>query len=77
MIEEEVDGRILELFRSGDGFVSGESLSRLLGVSRTAVWKHVNGLRAAGYRIEAVPAKGYRLLDSPRLLNRLGTALGS
>ncbi|HJV34933.1 biotin--[acetyl-CoA-carboxylase] ligase [Geomonas sp.] len=70
MKEAEVDGRILELFRSGDGFVSGEALSRLLGLSRTAVWKHVNALRSAGYLIEAVPAKGYRLLDSPRLLNK-------
>ena len=76
MKEAQVDARILELFRSGDGFVSGEALSRLLGVSRTAVWKHVKGLRASGYRIEAVPAKGYRLLSSPQLLNRLDISAG-
>jgi BirA family transcriptional regulator, biotin operon repressor / biotin---[acetyl-CoA-carboxylase] ligase len=74
--EAEVDGRILELFRSGDGFVSGEALSRLLGVSRTAVWKHVNALRANGYQIEAVPAKGYRLLSSPRLLSKTEISSG-
>jgi len=74
--EAAVDARILELFRSGDGFVSGETLSRLLGVSRTAVWKHVKGLRASGYRIEAVPAKGYRLLASPKTLNRLDITAG-
>ncbi|HLC18551.1 MAG TPA: biotin--[acetyl-CoA-carboxylase] ligase [Thermodesulfobacteriota bacterium] len=45
----------------GGGFVSGEALSRALGVSRTAVWKHVNALRKMGYGIEAVPSKGYRL----------------
>jgi BirA family transcriptional regulator, biotin operon repressor / biotin---[acetyl-CoA-carboxylase] ligase len=73
--EAEVDARILEIFRSGD-FVSGESLSRLLGVSRTAVWKHVKGLRANGYEIEAIPAKGYRLVASPKLLNRLDIAAG-
>jgi BirA family transcriptional regulator, biotin operon repressor / biotin---[acetyl-CoA-carboxylase] ligase len=73
--EAEVDGKILEIFRSG-AFVSGESLSRLLGVSRTAVWKHVKGLRANGYEIEAVPAKGYRLISSPKLLNRLDIAAG-
>ena len=76
MKETGVDARILELFRAGDGFVSGAALSRLLGVSRTAVWKHVKGLRASGYLIEAVPAKGYRLLGSPKLLNRLDVTAG-
>jgi BirA family transcriptional regulator, biotin operon repressor / biotin---[acetyl-CoA-carboxylase] ligase len=69
--ETGVDQRILELFRAGDGFVSGGALSRLLGVSRSAVWKHVMGLRAGGYQIEAIPAKGYRLLSSPKLLTAL------
>jgi len=71
-----VDARILESLRAGDGFASGEGLSRLLGVSRTAVWKHVKGLRLEGYRIEAVPAKGYRLLDSPGLLTPLDLGAG-
>jgi len=74
--ESGVDGTILELFRSGDGLVSGAALSRLLGVSRTAVWKHVKALRANGYQIEAVPAKGYRLLSSPEVLTNLDIAAG-
>ena len=76
MKESGVDGRILELFRSGDGVVSGAALSRLLGVSRTAVWKHVKRLRAAGYLVEAVPSKGYRLLSSPKVLTRLDLSAG-
>ncbi|WP_136525691.1 biotin--[acetyl-CoA-carboxylase] ligase [Geomonas ferrireducens] len=76
MKDSGVDGRIIELFRSGDGVVSGAALSRLLGVSRTAVWKHVKGLRAAGYLIEAVPSKGYRLLSSPKLLTQLDLSSG-
>ena len=76
MKDSGVDGRILELFRSGDGVVSGAALSRLLGVSRTAVWKHVKGLRANGYQIEAVPAKGYRLLSSPKILTELDISAG-
>ena len=76
MIEAGVDGKIIELFRAGDGVVSGEALSKLLGVSRTAVWKHVKGLRAKGYLIEAVPAKGYRLLASPKLLSPLDISAG-
>ena len=76
MIEESVDGRILELLRAGGGFASGAALSRLLGVSRTAVWKHVKGLRNQGYRIEAVPAKGYRLTASPSLFTPLDLSAG-
>jgi len=61
---------ILRLFReAGSGFVSGELISRELQVSRTAVWKHINGLRDAGYIIEAIPSRGYHLLSSPDILS--------
>jgi BirA family biotin operon repressor/biotin-[acetyl-CoA-carboxylase] ligase len=56
---------ILQLFRQRGGFVSGEQLSRELGVSRTAVWKHISALRVAGYQVEAFPSRGYQLLSSP------------
>lgn len=49
----------------GDQFTSGEALSGKLGLSRAAVWKHVESLRRKGYRIEAVSSKGYRLLGVP------------
>ncbi len=58
-------GTILRLFRAEVGYVSGEYLSRELGVSRTAVWKHITALRNNGYRIEAVTSRGYRLVSSP------------
>jgi len=57
------------MFREERGFVSGEHLSRELGVSRTAVWKHISLLRKEGYLIEAVPSRGYRLLSSPDILD--------
>lgn len=38
-------------------------MSRCLGISRTAVWKHVSRLRHRGYVIDAVPNKGYRLVE--------------
>jgi BirA family biotin operon repressor/biotin-[acetyl-CoA-carboxylase] ligase len=53
------------LHRAGKALVSGEDLSEQLGVSRTAVWKQVAGLRSRGYLIEAVPGQGYRFLASP------------
>jgi BirA family biotin operon repressor/biotin-[acetyl-CoA-carboxylase] ligase len=60
---------ILSLFsQTPDGFVSGERLSAELGISRTAVWKHIRNLRQAGYRIEAIPSRGYQLLQSPDIL---------
>ena len=51
---------ILELL-SGGGFVSGEAISRELGVSRAAVWKKVVALREAGWQIESGGKRGYRL----------------
>ena len=62
-------GTILRLFRTETGFISGEFLSRELGVSRTAVWKQITSLRNMGYGIEAVPSRGYRLISSPDVLN--------
>ncbi|HET7558789.1 MAG TPA: biotin--[acetyl-CoA-carboxylase] ligase [Limnochordia bacterium] len=41
------------------GAVSGETLRRRLGVSRAAVWKRIERLRAVGFAIEAVPGRGY------------------
>lgn len=61
--------RIVQILRDRDGAViSGEELSSNLGISRTAVWKHIKTLRLLGYTILAVPARGYRLLSSPEQL---------
>ncbi len=63
--------KIIEvILDNGEDFVSGEELSKKLGISRTAVWKHINILREEGYDIESVNKKGYRLISSPKdLLN--------
>ena len=60
---------LLRLLEQADGYVSGEQLSRRLGVSRTAVWKRIVLLRNAGYGIQALPSQGYRLLTRPNLLS--------
>lgn len=60
---------ILSLFsQTPDRFVSGSRISEELGVSRTAVWKHICNLRQAGYQIDAVPSRGYQLQQSPDVL---------
>ncbi|MEK8127363.1 biotin--[acetyl-CoA-carboxylase] ligase [Paenibacillus filicis] len=58
--------RLIELFEQSDGgFVSGEHLSGVMGISRTAIWKQIERLKQQGYLFEAVPRKGYRLLSAP------------
>ncbi len=60
---------LLRLLRGVDGYVSGQELCRRLGVSRTAVWKAIRQLKDAGYEIEAVQNRGYRLLGVPDILS--------
>jgi len=43
-------------------YISGQEISNNLGISRTAVWKHINALREDGYSIDSQFGKGYRLL---------------
>jgi BirA family biotin operon repressor/biotin-[acetyl-CoA-carboxylase] ligase len=57
--------KILEVLRNSKDYVSGQELCQMLGVSRTAVWKNINSLKAEGYIIEGVNNKGYRLVASP------------
>lgn len=46
-------------------FMSGEEISKKLGISRSAVWKHIKALKEEGYDIESVNKKGYRLKEKP------------
>lgn len=58
--------QILRVLKESEGsFISGQELSDSLGVSRTAVWKHIKQLKEEGYEIESVSRKGYRLESSP------------
>lgn len=59
----DIDTEIVRLLKE-DSFVSGEEISDILHLSRSAVWKRINGLRQGGYAIEARPRKGYRLSSS-------------
>ena len=59
---------VLSLLRNEGAFLSGEEISRRLGLSRTAVWKAVDVLRREGYEIEARTGLGYRLAAVPDAL---------
>jgi BirA family biotin operon repressor/biotin-[acetyl-CoA-carboxylase] ligase len=58
------------MLRESDGYVSGQELCEKLGVSRTAVWKAINGLKEKGYQVEAVRNRGYRIIESPDILTK-------
>lgn len=60
---------ILKLLKESDGYLSGQQLCERFQVSRTAVWKVMDQLKKEGYEIEAVPRKGYRLVESPDVLS--------
>lgn len=60
------------LWQNADAYISGEELARRLSLSRTAVWKAIGQLREAGYTIESVPNRGYRLLSESDVLSEEG-----
>ena len=60
---------LLKLIQDGR-FHSGEALGAALGVSRSAIWKQLQGLQAEfGLEVFRVPGKGYRLERPLQLLD--------
>jgi BirA family biotin operon repressor/biotin-[acetyl-CoA-carboxylase] ligase len=57
-----------ELLARDPSWVSGAALATKLGVSRVAVWQHMEKLRAAGFAFEAQRARGYRIASRPPTL---------
>lgn len=51
--------KVLKILSGTKEYVSGEALSKELGVSRTAIWKVINRLKEEGYDISSVRNKGY------------------
>lgn len=61
-----MEEKILNIFRnSPDKYISGEEISQKLGISRAAIWKHIEKLRQKGYDFMATPHLGYRLSFVP------------
>ena len=59
---------VLKALKSANRPISGQALAEQLGVSRTAVWKHIQGLRLRGYDISGAPKVGYSLQSAPDIL---------
>lgn len=61
--------KIVRLLRThSDQYLSGQEISNALHISRAAVWKQIEQLRAAGFDIDARRAQGYCLRSSPDVL---------
>ncbi|MGL4876378.1 MAG: biotin--[acetyl-CoA-carboxylase] ligase [Clostridium sp.] len=61
--------KILKILQDSDDYISGESISNSLGVSRNAIWKHINSLKLQGYNISSIRNKGYKLLNEPNIIS--------
>lgn len=59
------DELLARLLRAGGEPISGQQLANDFGVSRTAIWKHIQVLQEEGYILETVKKKGYVLKSAP------------
>lgn len=64
--------KILQLLKEKGDYVSGQDICDQLGVSRTAIWKNIKALKEAGYQIDSVNNRGYKLLAEPDKLSEMG-----
>jgi len=53
--------KVLEILERSETPISGEAISNELGITRSAVWKHIQELRGMGYDIFSSQKKGYKL----------------
>jgi len=57
--------KILDYLNKKHDYLSGDQISKHLGISRQGLWKHIQELKDSGYEIVAVPHLGYRLEACP------------
>lgn len=57
--------KIVGILREHKDYVSGDRISEMLGISRTAVWKCIKNLEKYGYIINTLKGKGYMLESGP------------
>ena len=57
--------KILDYLNKEQDYISGDQISKHLGISRQGLWKHIQELKDSGYEIVAVPHLGYHLESCP------------
>jgi BirA family biotin operon repressor/biotin-[acetyl-CoA-carboxylase] ligase len=60
-----MEEKILDLLKKKQDYVSGDQIAHRLGITRQALWKHIQELKTIGYDIVAVPHLGYQLKSVP------------
>ncbi len=65
VVEHMTKDSVLAILAREKNYVSGEEMSRAIGVSRAAVNAAVKALRSDGYEIDSVTNKGYLLKSGP------------
>ncbi len=58
------------LIDSCSEYISGQNISKKLGITRAAVWKRISKLKELGFEIESITKKGYKLISYPDILNK-------
>lgn len=61
--------KILKILKDSNDYISGQKICDKLSVSRTAVWKTIKALKEAGYEIDSISNKGYKLISEPDLVD--------
>lgn len=75
------DRVLRRLIQNKGRFISGEQISDEIGVSRTAVWKHILKLKEEGYEIQSANKLGYQLInfgdiyDKSAIVSKLNTKI--
>ncbi len=68
-----VKGDVLAMLEANRGKdVSGQEMAQALGVTRNAVWRAINSLRADGCKIESGTNRGYRLMFDSDVITEEG-----
>lgn len=67
--DRRVDALLMLLSENPMIVISGEKIAREIGVSRSAVWRWTQRLRALGVRVKGHPRTGYRIERVPDVLS--------
>ena len=59
---------MLNILADGE-LISGAAIGQQLGISRTAVWKHLNQLQEWGIPVQKLKGRGYRIEEGMELLS--------
>lgn len=61
---------VLRYLKAQADYVSGEEISKNLGVTRASIWKIMNKLKEEGYQIKSSTKKGYKLIETPNVITK-------